>query len=77
MTRLRTFLKAVSAPCSVLVLCACGGGGSDAGSGNVPPPPPANSYTLQLVDASLEDTLSGVEIEASGLPVSGATARRD
>jgi hypothetical protein len=61
------------------MICACGGGGGDSGSGNPPPPPPPASFTysVQLVDAGLEDTVTGLSIDASGLPVNGATVRRD
>jgi hypothetical protein len=60
------------------MICACGGGG-DSGSENPPPPPPPASltYSVQLLDAGLEDTVTGMSVDATGLPVNGATARRD
>jgi hypothetical protein len=59
-------------------VCACGGGGGDSGGGSPPPPPPAAlTYTVQLVDAGLQDTATGLSVEATGLPLNGATARRN
>jgi hypothetical protein len=61
------------------MICACGGGGGDPGSENPPPPPPPVSltYSVQLLGAGLEDTVTGLSIDATGLPVNGGTARRD
>lgn len=77
MTLFRKSVTALPVLGMTLILCACGGGGDDSAGGNPPPPPPASAYTLQLIDVSLVDTVSGLAVDATGLPVSGATARRN
>ncbi|NOX69122.1 MAG: hypothetical protein GXP15_08040 [Gammaproteobacteria bacterium] len=59
---------------SILLLAAGCGGGS--GDGNPPPPPTGVSYTVQLTSVSLVDTRAGVDVDSSGLPITGATATR-
>ena len=78
MSTIRKSARLFTATGIAMLVSACGGGGgSDEGGGNVPPPTAARSYSVQLVDAGLEDSLTGLDVEASGLPVSGATATRD
>ncbi len=71
----RTGRLIVNAVSILLLAAGCGGGGGD---GNPPPPPPPSglSYTVQLTSVSLVDTRAGVDVDPSGLPVTGATATR-
>lgn len=78
MTRTGKAKSAASILFAAVMVSACGGGGGDSGGGSPPPPPSAAlTYSVQLVDVSLEDTVTGLPVEATGLPVSGATARRN
>lgn len=78
MTKFRNTARTGAAVCIALFIGACGGGGGDdSGGGTVPPPPVPKSYSVQLVDASLEDTATGLAVDPSGLPINGATAQRD
>ena len=78
MTILLSKRKTTATLLATLMLSACGGGGGSGSGGPPPPPPPAaDTYTLQLTDANLEDTRNNTVVDASGLPVTGSTATRN
>lgn len=61
-----------------LVVTACGGGGGgsndgdNGGGGNV-----GTTYTVDLTAVGMTDTRTGLSVDASGLPVGGATVTRN
>lgn len=60
------------------LLAACGGGGGGDGGAPPPPPPPAAlTYSVELTGLVLEDSRSGADVVATGLPLQGAEARRN
>ena len=63
-------------PLSLLAACG-GGGGGDGGTPPPPPPPAALTYSVELTGLVLEDSRSGANVVATGLPLQGAEARRN
>lgn len=59
------------------LLAACGGGGGDGGTPPPLPPPAALTYSVELTGLVLEDSRSGADVVATGLPLQGAEARRN